>query len=248
MDAAAGDVFLYLTLTQATNLVKKMTYNKDWNEECQPHKKERVMRQLKEVDMLSAKMDLLMKMLEDKAPQKREVMPIFESRMTCEECGNTGHLGSQCPQLEKDVNYINNNNQYRPQQNQGWTQQRTNYTGNYSGNYQGNNSSNSFSPLRDLVQNKGRIMDNLSKKLASNDKILETISNNVESFSSAIKNQHSFNKMLEFEISRLASSVPTANPGKIPGQSEELESANLVDIYSADLCSSRTEEGPRWID
>jgi hypothetical protein len=94
----------------------------------------------------------------------------------------------------------------------------TNYPGNYSGNYQGNNSSNNFSPLRDLVQNKGRIMDNLSKKLAYNDKMLETISNKMEIFSSTIKNQHSFNKMQEYHISQLASSVPTANPGKIPGQ------------------------------
>jgi hypothetical protein len=91
-------------------------------------------------------------------------------------------------------------------------------------------------------------MDNLSKKLASNDKILKTISNKMESFSSAIKNKHSFNKMLESQISQLASSIPTANPGKIPGQLEELEYANLVDIYSADLCSSKTEEDPRWID
>jgi hypothetical protein len=82
-------------------------------------------------------------------------MQLFKSRMTCEVCGNTGHSGSQCPQLEEDVNYIiiNNNNQYHPQHNQGWTQQRTNYPGNYSGNYQGNNSSKNFSPLRDLVQN-----------------------------------------------------------------------------------------------
>jgi hypothetical protein len=91
-------------------------------------------------------------------------------------------------------------------------------------------------------------MDNLSKKLASNDKILETISNKMESFSSAIKNQHSFNKMLESHICQLASSVPTANPGKIPGQPEELESAYLVDIYLADLCSDKIEEGPRWTD
>jgi hypothetical protein len=186
--------------------------------------------------MLSAKMDLLMKNLEDKAPEKKEVMQLFESRMTCEEYGNTGHSGSQCPQLEEDMNYINNNDQYRPQQNQGWTQKRTNYPGNYLGNYQGNNSSNNFSPLRDLlVQNKGRIMDNLSKKLSSNDKILETFRNKMVSFSSAIKNQHSFDKMLESQISQLASSVPTTNPGKISGQPEELEYANLVDIYSADL-------------
>jgi hypothetical protein len=91
-------------------------------------------------------------------------------------------------------------------------------------------------------------MDNLSKKLASNDKMLETISNKTESFSFAIKNQHSFNKMLESQISQLASSVPTANPGKIPGQPEELEYTNFVDIYSTDLCSSKTEEGQRWID
>jgi hypothetical protein len=89
-------------------------------------------------------------------------------------------------------------------------------------------------------------MYNLSKKLASNDKILETISNKMESFSSAIKNQHSFNKMLESQISQLASSVPMANPGKILNQPEELESTNLVDIYSADLCLSKIEEGPRW--
>jgi hypothetical protein len=146
------------------------------------------------------------------------------------------------------VNYINNNNQYCPQQNQGWTQKRTNYPGNYSGNYLGNNSSNYFSPLRDLVQNQGRIMDNLSNKLASSDKILETTSNKMESFSSAMKNQLSFNKVLESQISQLSSSIPMANPGKILGQREELESANLVVIYSADLCTSKTKEGPRWTD
>jgi hypothetical protein len=91
-------------------------------------------------------------------------------------------------------------------------------------------------------------MDNLSKKLASNDKMLETISNKQEGFSSAIKNQYSLNKMLESQFCQLASSFSTANPGKIPGQPEELESANLVDIYSTDLCSSKTEEGPRRTD
>jgi hypothetical protein len=72
-----------------------MTSNQAWNKERRPRKKERGMHQLKEVDMLSAKMDLLMKRLEDKAPEKKEVMQLFESDMTCEECGNTGHSGSQ---------------------------------------------------------------------------------------------------------------------------------------------------------
>jgi hypothetical protein len=126
MDAAAGGAFLSLTHTQATNLAEKMVSNQAWNEERQPRKKRRGMHQLKEVDMLSAKMDLLMKRLEEKAPEKKEVMQLFEYRKTYEDCGNTGHSRSQCPQLEEDVNYINNNNQYRPQQNQGWTQQWTN--------------------------------------------------------------------------------------------------------------------------
>jgi hypothetical protein len=94
MDAAAGGAFLSLTLTQATNLVEKMASNQAWNEEHQPRKKERGMHQLKEADMMSAKIDLLMKKLEDKDPEKKELMQLFESRMTCEECGNTGHSGS----------------------------------------------------------------------------------------------------------------------------------------------------------
>jgi hypothetical protein len=72
------------------------------------------MHQLKEVDMLSATMDLLMKNLEDRANEKKEVMHIHDSRMTCEVCGDTGHSGSNCPKTQEDVNYINNNN-YHPQ-------------------------------------------------------------------------------------------------------------------------------------
>jgi hypothetical protein len=42
--------------------------------------------------------------------------------MTCEECEDIGHSGSNCPELQEDVNYITNNN-YRPQQNQVWNHQ-----------------------------------------------------------------------------------------------------------------------------
>jgi hypothetical protein len=72
------------------------------------------MHQLKEVDMLSAKMDLLMKKLEDRVSEKKEFMHINDSHMTCEVCGDTRHLGNNYPETQEDVNYINNNN-YRPQ-------------------------------------------------------------------------------------------------------------------------------------
>jgi ribose 1,5-bisphosphokinase PhnN len=71
---------------------------------------------LKEVDILSAKMDLLMKRLDERVREKKEVMHFHDSRMTFEECGDTGHLGSNCPELQEDMNYLNNNsNYYRPQ-------------------------------------------------------------------------------------------------------------------------------------
>jgi hypothetical protein len=55
----------------------------------------------------------------------------------------------------------------------------------------------------------------------------------MDSFTSAIKNQLSFNKMIESQISQLAASVPMAEKGKILGNLEELETMNLVDIFNA---------------
>jgi hypothetical protein len=51
--------------------------------------------------------------------------------------------------------------------------------------------------LRELVAGQSRLMDQLSKKIASNDKIQENISTRMDNVASAIKNQHSFNKMIE---------------------------------------------------
>ena len=72
------------------------------------------MHQLKEVDMLSARMDLLMKKLKDLANEKQKVMHLHDSRITSEVCGNTGHLGNSYPKTQEDVNFVNNNNYSRP--------------------------------------------------------------------------------------------------------------------------------------
>jgi len=79
------------------------------------------MHRLKEVDMLATKMDLLMKILDERTIEKREVMHIHDSNMTCEECGETRHTDTNYPEVREDMNYIinYNNNNYRPQQNQG---------------------------------------------------------------------------------------------------------------------------------
>jgi argonaute-like protein implicated in RNA metabolism and viral defense len=101
-----------------------MDSNQSWNEErVQPHKRGGGMHQLMEADMVSAKLDLIMKKLEERDIEKKEVMHINDSRMTCEECGDLGHLGNSCSTIQEDVNYINNNNSYCSQANQGWNQQ-----------------------------------------------------------------------------------------------------------------------------
>ena len=112
------------------------------------------------------------------------------------------HSRNNCPKTQEDVNFVNNNNYSRPQQNQGWNQQqRPNYQDNYQGNYQGNTFNNfNQPPLRELIAGQSKLMEGLSRKVDTNDKILENINNRMDSFGSAIKNQHSFNKMVESQI------------------------------------------------
>ena len=56
----------------------------------------------------------------------------------------------------------------------------------------------------------------------ANDKILESMAAQLEGFNSVIKNQLSFNKMIETQVAQLASSCPNINAGKLPGQPEVL--------------------------
>ena len=60
------------------------------------------------------------------------------------------------------------------------------------------------------------INENISKKLASNDKVLENINMKMESFSFAIKDQLSYNKKIESQIAQLATALPFAtNPENV---------------------------------
>jgi len=90
-------------------------------------------------------------------------------------------------------------------------------------------------------------MEGFSRKVASNDKILENINNRMDSFASTIKNQHSFNKMVESQIAQLVAVVPPSDKGKILGQPKDLETANLVDIHNAAFYYTQPLE-ERWID
>ena len=90
-------------------------------------------------------------------------------------------------------------------------------------------------------------MERLSRKVGTNDKILENINNRMDSFASTIKNQHSFNKMIESQIAQLAAAVPSSDKGKILRQPEDLETTNLVDIHNAAYYWIQPSTG-RWIN
>jgi hypothetical protein len=98
IDAATGGAFLSLTIDGATALINKMVTNQSWGEE---RRSQKGMHTVKEVDMLSTKMDLLMKRLEERAQEKKVMkgtVQAMDSHITCEVCGNVGHSGNDCPQ------------------------------------------------------------------------------------------------------------------------------------------------------
>ena len=101
--------------------------------------------------------------------------------------------------------------------------------------------------MRDLVAGQTRLLDQMTKKVASNGKILENINARMDTFASVIKSQHSFNKMLESQLAQLAAAVPPLDKGKILGQPKDLETANLVDIHNAANYYTQSAE-VKWID
>ncbi|XP_039787011.1 uncharacterized protein LOC120653313 [Panicum virgatum] len=118
MDAAAGGAFLSLNVVGARTLIDKVASNQSWKGDRQPaHAKE--IYEIDSVNVLAAKMDLLMEKLES---PHQEVNQTMEPQITCEKFGNTGHLGKSCPLTQEDENSIGNNtpndSDCRPRQ--GW--------------------------------------------------------------------------------------------------------------------------------
>jgi hypothetical protein len=71
--------------------------------------------------------------------------------------------------------------------NESINQSRPQGNSNYNSNYNSNQPS-----FKDLVLGQVKINENVTKKLMSNDKMLENINSKIESLSSAVKNQLSF--------------------------------------------------------
>nr|CAE03288.2 OSJNBb0046P18.4 [Oryza sativa Japonica Group] len=167
---------------------------------------------VKETELLAAKLDHLMKRLDDHEKRLQCTVKALDSHVTCEVCGGTGHSGNDCRKTREEAMYMGNNG-YRPQGGKGWNQPRPYYQG---GNNNGNFSNQPS--LKDLVFAQAKTTDALSKKLAANDNILKNINVKLDGFASAFQNQLSFNKMIESQLAQLASLVPANETRRIPGQ------------------------------
>ena len=94
------------------------------------------MHTVKETDVIAAKLDLIIKKMEE-GSQRQIQAPVYAmgSHFACEVCGNDGHSGNDCPETREDCAYVinnnnNNNNRYRlPQGGQGWNQPRPPFQG-----------------------------------------------------------------------------------------------------------------------
>ena len=83
--------------------------------------------------------------------------------------------------------------------------------------------------MKELIFGQAKINESLNKKLAANNKTLESINVKLETLSSALKNQLSFNKMIETQLAKIAAVVPAVESEKIPGQPKSLvENVNMV--------------------
>jgi hypothetical protein len=71
--------------------------------------------------------------------------------------------------------------------------------------------------------------DSINKKLHANDRMLDSINAKLDDFSSAIKNQLSFNKMLETQLAQLAAAIPSFE--KIEYQENLEQPWNLLILF-----------------
>jgi hypothetical protein len=129
----------------------------------------------------------------------------------CEECGETGHMGINCPTVPQDVNFVgNSNNGFCPTQgfNARWNKPGFPFDNRQQGGM-GQNFNRNEPSLRHIIRDQVRMNDVVGKKIHATDKLLENINVKMDSFTIATQNQLSFNKILETQIQQIFTEIPT---------------------------------------
>jgi hypothetical protein len=240
IDVAAGGSFFTLSTKEARKLVEKMASNQSWDEERTQTRTHKV-HQLEEVDMLTAKNNLLMKKLENSG---LDHLKMVDARVMCEECEETQHMGINCPTVSRDVNIVgNSSNGFRPNQgfNVGWNKPNFPFDNHQKGGM-GQNFNRSEPSLKDIVWDQLRINSEVGKKLLAIDRTLESIDIKMNNFTVAVQNQLNFNKVLETQIAQLAAALPHPNGRDFPGQPAIPIKENVKAVITQ---SRKTMAGPK---
>jgi hypothetical protein len=151
------------------------------------------------VDALTAKINLLMKEL---GILGLDHIKMVDARVTCEGCGETGHMGVNCPMVCYDANFVrHSNNCFCLNQgfNSGWNKPSFPFDNRQQGD-NGQNFNKNEPQLKDIIRDQLRINDEFGKMIHATDKLLENISAKMDNFTVATQNQLSFNKLLETQI------------------------------------------------
>jgi hypothetical protein len=211
IDAATGGSLFALSIEEAHKLVENIASNQSWDVE-RTQTPIRNVHQLEEVDMLTAKIDLLMKKLENPG---LDHIKMVDARVTCEECEETGYMGINRPTVPQDVNFIGNSNScFHPNQgfNAWWNKPRFPFDNHQQGGM-GQNFNRNEPSLRDIIRDQVRINDEVGKKIHATDKHLDNINAKMDNFTVATQNQLSFNKMLETQIQQISAAIPSQSNG-----------------------------------
>ena len=92
--------------------------------------------------------------------------------MTCEQCGETGHIDVNCPNAREDANIIgNSNNRFCPNQgfNSDWNKPKFPFDNRQQGG-NGHNFNQNEPSLRDIIRDQLKINENISKEFLTNER------------------------------------------------------------------------------
>jgi hypothetical protein len=233
IDSVDGGSFFSLTIEEAQAIIENMASSQSWIDE-RTQTCTRKVHLLEVVDMLTAKIDTLMKKLEDLGLNGPKMV---DSRMTCVECRETSHMGVNCPTVCQDVNFVGNSNGFHPHQgfNSEWNKPNFPFRNHQQGGNGQNFNRNELS-LRDIIRDQVKINDDFSKRFQANDKLLESMNGKMDNFTIAIENQLSFNKMLETQIQQISRALPS--------QSNEIHSRDPVQESVKSITTIFEGQGP----
>jgi hypothetical protein len=172
-------------------------------------------------EILEGKIDSLMRRLEKKEIEKKEAqdLKVAESRSTCEECGEYGHVHKDCPEEAKVLNYIRKGDLPNFRYGQGRPQ------------FNASSSILNLVPLHtqlnDFMDEQAKINKDNVTKFKAIDKVLENIDSKVTEVGSSNHQVLNMVKMLETQVGELAGRL-SANEGKLPGQPKGPEMAKAI--------------------